>query len=70
MTASAAALREVWVIRDFVADDAEQVVALNQACVPEVGPMDREKLDWFVEQAPYSEGGGRRRSNRRSSWSG
>lgn len=32
-------------IRDYQPDDAGQVLALNERCVPEVGPMDRSKLD-------------------------
>ncbi len=43
-------------IRDFAPDqphDVVQVLALNEACVPEVGPMDEAKLEAFVEWAPY-----------------
>ncbi len=40
-------------IRHFAADDAAQVLALNAACQPEVGPMDDTKLASFVEWAPY-----------------
>jgi len=40
-------------IRDFVADDATQVLALNEACQPEVGPMDEAKLASFDDWAPY-----------------
>ena len=40
-------------IRNYEATDEAQVLALNEACVPEVGPMDVEKLKGFVEWAPY-----------------
>ena len=40
-------------IRDYVPADAEQVLALNAACVPEVGPMDEAKLEAFSSWAPY-----------------
>lgn len=40
-------------IRDYAHTDAAQVLALNQACQPEVGPMDDAKLAAFVEWAPY-----------------
>jgi len=40
-------------IRDYRPADSEQVLALNLACLPEVGTMDPEKLAGFVEWAPY-----------------
>lgn len=40
-------------IRNYTEADAEQVLALNAACVPEVGPMDAEKLAGFADWAPY-----------------
>lgn len=40
-------------IRDYTGADAEAVLALNAACVPEVGPMDAAKLAEFVDWAPY-----------------
>lgn len=40
-------------IRQYRTDDADEVMALNEACVPEVGPMDRDKLASFEEWAPY-----------------
>jgi len=40
-------------IRDYADADAEAVLALNAACVPEVGPMDADKLARFVDWAPY-----------------
>ncbi len=40
-------------IRAYADADAEAVLALNAACVPEVGPMDADKLAGFVEWAPY-----------------
>jgi predicted GNAT superfamily acetyltransferase len=40
-------------IRDYVAADAAQVLALNQACTPDVGPMDGAKLTEFADWAPY-----------------
>ncbi len=36
-------------IRDYQADDAAVVLAINAACVPEVGEMDAEKLALFAE---------------------
>ncbi len=38
-------------IRPYEDGDAEQVLALNEACQPEVGPMDAAKLAGFVEWA-------------------
>ncbi len=40
-------------IRPYADDDKADVLALNAACVPEVGPMDGDKLAAFVEWAPY-----------------
>ncbi len=40
-------------IRQYRVSDAEQVLTLNESCVPEVGPMDRTKLASFEEWAPY-----------------
>ena len=40
-------------IRDYSPSDADQVVALNAACEPEVGPMDEIKLAAFADWAPY-----------------
>ena len=40
-------------IRDYTSSDQAQVLALNAACVPEVGPMDEAKLAGFVEWAPF-----------------
>lgn len=40
-------------IRDYISADAGQVLALNHACRPEVGPMDDAKLEAFIEWAPY-----------------
>jgi len=40
-------------IRPFTQDDAEQVLQLNAACMPEVGTLDSQKLDGFAEWAPY-----------------
>jgi predicted GNAT superfamily acetyltransferase len=40
-------------IRPYGADDAEAVLALNASCVPEVGPMDADKLAAFADWAPY-----------------
>lgn len=39
-------------IRDYVDTDAEGVLALNEANVPEVGPMDRAKLDLLAGESP------------------
>lgn len=40
-------------IRAYQTSDEEQVLSLNEACMPEVGPMDRAKLSSFVEWAPF-----------------
>lgn len=40
-------------IRAYNNADADRVLALNEACVPEVGPMDTTKLAAFVDWAPY-----------------
>lgn len=40
-------------IRRYDTADAEAVLALNAACVPEVGPMDEAKLAAFADWAPY-----------------
>ena len=40
-------------IRSYTESDAEAVVALNQACMPEVGPLDDERLAGFARWAPY-----------------
>lgn len=40
-------------IRPYESADAEAVLALNQACVPEVGSIDEEKLAAFADWAPY-----------------
>lgn len=40
-------------IRPYQDSDAEQVLALNEACTPEVGSMDAAKLAGFVAWAPY-----------------
>lgn len=40
-------------IRAYQDGDASQVLALNEACIPEVGPMDQDRLDAFVDWAPY-----------------
>ncbi|MEM7274158.1 MAG: GNAT family N-acetyltransferase [Actinomycetota bacterium] len=40
-------------IRPYTPADADAVLALNAACVPEVGPMDADKLAGFVDWAPY-----------------
>lgn len=50
-------------IRPLVDDDRPAVLALNQACVPEVGPLERDGLDALLAQSPWSrvveaEGGG------------
>lgn len=42
-------------IRTYQAGDAEQVLALNEACTPEVGGMDRAKLERFADWAPFFE---------------
>ncbi len=40
-------------IRPFVEADAEAVLELNEANVPEVGSIDRERLRLFERIAPY-----------------
>ena len=40
-------------IRTYSDQDADQVMALNLQCVPEVGTMDAEKLAAFADWAPY-----------------
>lgn len=40
-------------IRDYTPADADEVLALNAACVPEVGEMDGDKLAGFAEWAHY-----------------
>jgi uncharacterized protein len=40
-------------IRGYQPADGPQVLALNQACVPEVGPMDAEGLAAFESWAPW-----------------
>ena len=40
-------------IRAVRADDRDQVLALNAACVPEVGPMDGPRFDAFCDWAPF-----------------
>lgn len=41
------------VLRDADDDDAAAVLALNNACVPAVGPVDLEKMRWFLDTCPY-----------------
>lgn len=40
-------------IRRYDPADADAVLALNAACVPEVGPMDSTRLAAFADWAPY-----------------
>ncbi|MGI9596397.1 MAG: GNAT family N-acetyltransferase [Acidimicrobiales bacterium] len=40
-------------IRSYDESDADQVIALNAACQPEVGSLERGKLDGFADWAPY-----------------
>ena len=40
-------------IRAYESTDAAQVLRLNEACEPEVGPLDQVKLDALVEWAPF-----------------
>lgn len=39
-------------IRDYTSADATTVLALNESNVPEVGPMDRAKLDLLAADSP------------------
>jgi predicted GNAT superfamily acetyltransferase len=41
------------VIRPFQVGDEQQVLRLNAACVPEVGPMDTDKLLRLIEWSPF-----------------
>ena len=40
-------------VSDVTAADLDQVLALNEACVPHVNSLDIEALQWFAEVAPY-----------------
>ena len=40
-------------IRPYRSPDADAVLALNEANVPDVGTMDAEKLQLFVDHSPY-----------------
>ncbi len=40
-------------IRDYAPSDAQAVLAINASNVPEVGPMDEDKLALFVEISPF-----------------
>lgn len=40
-------------IRQYESGDEDQVLTLNQACRPEVGEMDLDKLRRFAQWAPY-----------------
>lgn len=40
-------------IRSFEEGDEQPVLALNAACVPEVGPLDGDKLARLVEWSPF-----------------
>ena len=40
-------------IRAYESEDAAQVLRLNEACEPEVGPLDKAKLDALVEWASF-----------------
>ncbi len=40
-------------IRPYQPADAEAVLALNEANVPEVGTMDADKLQLFVDHSPF-----------------
>ncbi len=39
-------------IRDYTSADAATVLALNESNMPEVGPMDRKKLELLVAESP------------------
>ncbi len=41
------------IIRDYASADADAVLALNQANVPEVGPLDMAKLKHLVAEADW-----------------
>lgn len=40
-------------VRDATAEDQEACVAINKACMPEVGSMDTDKFDFFLEVSPF-----------------
>lgn len=41
------------VVRGYGVKDRAAVLTLNAANQPEVGPMDEDKLAWFIESAPF-----------------
>jgi predicted GNAT superfamily acetyltransferase len=41
-------------IRDMTADDLERVLEINEANVPEVGPVDLERLGFIVSESPIA----------------
>ncbi len=42
-----------WIMRDATAADRAACVAINKACMPEVGSMDDEKFGFFLEVSPF-----------------
>lgn len=40
-------------IRNYTEADADQVMALNRANMPEVGPLPPDKMEQFADWAPY-----------------
>ena len=42
------------VIRDMTADDLERVLEINAANVPEVGPVDTDRLRFLVHESAFS----------------
>ena len=40
-------------MRAYESSDATAVLAINAECVPEVGAMDADKLEYFVENAAF-----------------
>jgi predicted GNAT superfamily acetyltransferase len=40
-------------IREVVRDDFPEILRLNKQALPQVSPVDLDKLDWFTRVAPY-----------------
>jgi predicted GNAT superfamily acetyltransferase len=40
-------------IRDITRDDFPEILHLNEQALPQVSPVDSEKLNWFTQVAPY-----------------
>lgn len=40
-------------IRDVARDDFSEILNLNKHAIPQVNHVDEDKLDWFMQVAPY-----------------